>query len=122
MESKIATDLSATRFPWWVVLVEGSLALIFGLLLITAPRATSVFLVTVLGLYLLIRGILSIIEIFLPKRSAPHTSLHVVGESELANLREPIGYNPLDGLLGPPTKFTTLSELSFTTRTSVRLM
>ena len=54
--------------------------------------------------------------------SAPHKSLHVVGESELANLREPIGYNPLDGLLGPPTKFTTLSELSFTTRTSVRLM
>src|SRR6266571_4668448 len=26
------------------------------------------------------------------------------------------------GLLGPPTKFTTLSELSFTTRPSVRLM
>ena len=48
MESKIATALSATRFPWWVVLVEGCTALIFGLLLITAPRATSVFLVTVL--------------------------------------------------------------------------
>jgi uncharacterized membrane protein HdeD (DUF308 family) len=40
MERKIATALKATRFPWWVVLVEGSLALIFGLLLITVPRAT----------------------------------------------------------------------------------
>jgi LPXTG-motif cell wall-anchored protein len=52
--------------PWWIILVEGIFALIFGILLISAPAATSVFLVTVLGFYWLIRGIFSIIEIFIP--------------------------------------------------------
>jgi uncharacterized membrane protein HdeD (DUF308 family) len=69
MASKIASAIEAAGFPWWLVLVEGIIALIFGLLLITAPSATSVFLVTLLGLYFLIRGIFSIIEIFLPNRS-----------------------------------------------------
>ena len=66
MASKTTTAVEAAGFPWWVVLVEGIFALIFGLLLITAPGTMSLFLVTVLGFYWLIRGILSIIEIFLP--------------------------------------------------------
>lgn len=62
------TEIAAIvpEFPWWIVLVEGIFALIFGIFLITAPGATSVFLVTVLGFYWLIRGIFSIIEIFIP--------------------------------------------------------
>ncbi|HYA99303.1 MAG TPA: DUF308 domain-containing protein, partial [Ktedonobacteraceae bacterium] len=66
-ETEIAIE--APGFPWWIVLVEGILALIFGILLITAPGRTTLFLVTVLGFYWLIRGIFSIIEIFLPNRS-----------------------------------------------------
>src|SRR5215470_6995865 len=66
MASRTATAISEQGFPWWVVLVEGIFALIFGILLITAPGSTSVFLVTVLGFYWLIRGIFSIIEIFIP--------------------------------------------------------
>jgi LPXTG-motif cell wall-anchored protein len=66
MASKTATAVEAPGFPWWIILVEGIFALIFGLFLITAPGATSVFLVTVLGFYWLIRGIFSIIEIFIP--------------------------------------------------------
>jgi LPXTG-motif cell wall-anchored protein len=66
MASNTATAVSEVGFPWWVVLVEGIFALIFGLFLITAPGSTSVFLVTVLGFYWLIRGIFSIIEIFIP--------------------------------------------------------
>ena len=66
MASKTTTAVSAPGFPWWIVLVEGIFALIFGIFLITAPGATSVFLVTVLGFYWLIRGIFSIIEIFIP--------------------------------------------------------
>ncbi len=79
MESKTAPAIEAAGFPWWLVLVEGSIALIFGLLLITAPGATSVFLVTVLGFYFLIRGIISIIEIFLPKRGIHWGWLLVMG-------------------------------------------
>lgn len=66
METKTAIAIEAPGFPWWVVLVEGIIALIFGILLITAPGTTSLFLVTVLGFYWLIRGIFSIIEIFIP--------------------------------------------------------
>ena len=66
MASTSETAASIPAFPWWIVLVEGIFALIFGIFLITAPGATSVVLVTVLGFYFLIRGIFSIIEIFIP--------------------------------------------------------
>src|SRR5690348_6551026 len=66
MESTTATAARELGFPWWIVLIEGIFALIFGIFLISAPGSTSVFLVTVLGFYWLIRGIFSIIEIFIP--------------------------------------------------------
>ena len=66
MASETEIAVSVPAFPWWIVLVEGIFALIFGIFLITAPGSTSVFLVTVLGFYWLIRGIFSIIEIFIP--------------------------------------------------------
>jgi len=66
MASNTQTATNVPAFPWWIVLVEGIFALIFGILLLTAPGATSVFLVGVLGFYFLIRGIFSIIEIFIP--------------------------------------------------------
>ena len=66
MASTSETAASIPGYPWWIILVEGIFALIFGIFLITAPGATSVFLVTVLGFYFLIRGIFSIIEIFIP--------------------------------------------------------
>ena len=52
-------------FPWWLVLLEGIFAAIFGLLLFIAPGGTQMFLVQVLGFYLLIAGILRIVSIFL---------------------------------------------------------
>lgn len=66
METETVIAVESPGTPWWVVLVEGIFALIFGILLITAPGTTSLFLVTVLGFYWLIRGIFSIIEIFIP--------------------------------------------------------
>lgn len=54
-----------TTFPWWLVLLEGIFAAIFGLLLLVAPGATLIFLVQVLGFYLLVEGILRIVSIFL---------------------------------------------------------
>src|SRR5947209_2371534 len=66
METETVIAVESPGTPWWVVLVEGIFALIFGILLITAPGTTSLFLVTVLGFYWLIRCIFSIIEIFIP--------------------------------------------------------
>jgi len=52
-------------FPWWLVLLEGIFSAVFGLLLLIAPGGTLIFLVQVLGFYLLIAGILRIVSIFL---------------------------------------------------------
>jgi uncharacterized membrane protein HdeD (DUF308 family) len=50
--------------PWWLVLLEGIVAALFGLLLLFAPGATLLFLVQVVGLYLFIAGLFRIIGIF----------------------------------------------------------
>jgi uncharacterized membrane protein HdeD (DUF308 family) len=68
MASRTAIAADVVAYPWWLILIEGIAALIFGIYFITAPGATSVFAVTVLGFYWLIRGIFAIIEIFLPNR------------------------------------------------------
>jgi|SRR5215207_6266347 len=54
-----------TTFPWWLVLLEGIFAAIFGFLLLIAPGGTLLFLVQVLGFYLLIDGLLRLVSIFL---------------------------------------------------------
>ncbi|MBV9455155.1 MAG: DUF308 domain-containing protein [Rubrobacter sp.] len=54
-----------TTFPWWLVLLEGIFAAILGILLLIEPAATVVFLVQVLGFYLLIEGILRISSMFM---------------------------------------------------------
>ena len=37
--------------PWWVVLLEGILAIIVGLFLLYSPAATTAFLIQVLGIF-----------------------------------------------------------------------
>jgi uncharacterized membrane protein HdeD (DUF308 family) len=51
--------------PWWLVLLEGIAAIILGLLLLTAPQATLLVLVQLLGIYWLVKGIFQIISIFI---------------------------------------------------------
>jgi uncharacterized membrane protein HdeD (DUF308 family) len=55
--------------PWWLVLVEGILVALLGLLLLVAPGASLFFIVQLLGLYLFIAGIFRIIGIFLDSSS-----------------------------------------------------
>jgi uncharacterized membrane protein HdeD (DUF308 family) len=50
---------------WWFFLLEGIAGIILGLLLITDPGATMVALVTFLGFYWLIMGILALVRIFI---------------------------------------------------------
>jgi len=50
--------------PWGLVLVEGIVVALLGLILLVAPGASLVFLVWLLGIYLLIAGIFRIIGIF----------------------------------------------------------
>jgi uncharacterized membrane protein HdeD (DUF308 family) len=55
--------------PWWLVLVEGIVVALLGLLLLVAPGASLFFIVQLLGIYLFIAGIFRIIGIFLDSSS-----------------------------------------------------
>jgi uncharacterized membrane protein HdeD (DUF308 family) len=58
-------DTRGEALPWWLVLVEGIVVALFGLILLVAPGASLVFLVWLLGIYLFIAGISRIVGIFL---------------------------------------------------------
>jgi uncharacterized membrane protein HdeD (DUF308 family) len=57
-------DGRGEALPWWLVLVEGIVVALFGLILLVAPGASLVFLVWLLGIYLLVAGISRIVGIF----------------------------------------------------------
>ena len=60
---------SGETLPWWLVLVEGVVVALLGLLLLVAPGASLFFIVQLLGLYLFIAGIFRIIGIFIDSSS-----------------------------------------------------
>ena len=55
---------------WWLFLLQGIAAIILGLMLLTAPGATLLVMVTFLGFFWLIEGILSLVHVFVD-RSIP---------------------------------------------------
>jgi uncharacterized membrane protein HdeD (DUF308 family) len=55
---------------WWLFLLQGVAGILLGLMLITAPGTTLLALVTFLGFYWLITGVLSLVQIFVD-RSVP---------------------------------------------------
>jgi uncharacterized membrane protein HdeD (DUF308 family) len=57
-------DGRGEALPWWLVLVEGIVVALLGLILLVAPGASLVFLVWLLGIYLFVAGIFRIIGIF----------------------------------------------------------
>jgi uncharacterized membrane protein HdeD (DUF308 family) len=60
---------TAEALPWWLVLVEGIVIALLGLVLLVAPGASLVFLVWLLGIYLLIAGIFRFVGIVLDSSS-----------------------------------------------------
>ena len=62
-----SSQTNTQRFPWWIVLLEGSAALIVGLCLLISPGATTVVLVQFLGFYWLVSGVLSIVGLCLDR-------------------------------------------------------
>jgi len=55
---------------WWIFLLQGIAGIILGLMLITAPGATLLVIVTFLGFYWLITGVLALVRVFVD-RSIP---------------------------------------------------
>src|SRR6185436_966769 len=62
---------------WWVFLLEGIAALIFGALLLTDPAATLVALAVFLGFYLLFIGVLELVRVFVDRSQPWYWSLLV---------------------------------------------
>jgi uncharacterized membrane protein HdeD (DUF308 family) len=60
---------SGEALPWWLVLVEGIVVALLGLILLVAPGASLFFLVWLLGIYLVVAGIIRIVGIFLDSSS-----------------------------------------------------
>lgn len=52
-------------FPWWVVLIQGILTLLLGILFIASPATTLIISIQILGIYWLIDGVFSLVRIFI---------------------------------------------------------
>jgi uncharacterized membrane protein HdeD (DUF308 family) len=63
--SSETTAVEKSGRPWWLLLLEGIVAIIVGILLFTSTEKTVVVLVQFIGLYWLIRGIFDIVSIFI---------------------------------------------------------
>jgi uncharacterized membrane protein HdeD (DUF308 family) len=62
-----AVKTQSRGLPWWVTLIQGIALVIIGVLLLTNPGATSVFLIQVIALYWLISGIIQLVSIFVDR-------------------------------------------------------
>lgn len=69
MEQPIDTDnemgYEILQAPWWVVLLEGIIAIIVGLFLLYRPAVTTILLIQILGIFWLAGGIISVLGAFI---------------------------------------------------------
>jgi uncharacterized membrane protein HdeD (DUF308 family) len=63
----VTTQSEQSSNPWWLVLIEGSAAIIMGIFLLANPGSTLAVLVRLLGICFFAAGILSITVIFIDK-------------------------------------------------------
>lgn len=71
MESQIASvPRSFTANPWWMVMIEGIALFIVGLLLLFAPKTTTILLVQILGWFWLISGIMAFVSMFIDRNQS----------------------------------------------------
>jgi hypothetical protein len=74
---------------WWIFLLQGFAGIIIGLMLITEPGATMVALMTVLGFYWLITGVLALVQVFVDRATPWIWSLLAGLIGILAGLKPP---------------------------------
>jgi uncharacterized membrane protein HdeD (DUF308 family) len=53
---------------WWIILIQGILSIIIGVLFLVSPGMTVLVLVQFLGIYWLVGGVLSLVSIFVDRR------------------------------------------------------
>lgn len=91
---------------WWVFLLQGIAGIALGLLLITEPGATTIAIVTFLGIYWLIMGIFALVRVFVDHSVPWVWSLLVAIVGILAGLSV-IKHPPL-AAIGVPTAIVVI--------------
>ena len=111
-ETSISTEYKAEAqlVPWWLVFLEGLVALGIGIYFINNPLLTIIYLVRILGIYWLITGILTLIHLFTDRSNMIWklisgivgilAGLAVIGYPLLSALIVPATYIMLMGVLG----------------------
>jgi uncharacterized membrane protein HdeD (DUF308 family)/predicted flap endonuclease-1-like 5' DNA nuclease len=63
----VENAFSESRMPWWFLLIDGIVAIIIGILLLMSPVKMSIILVQALALFWLIKGVISIVGLFVDR-------------------------------------------------------
>lgn len=63
----VGATVAPKSTPWWLILIQGIALIIIGALFLINPAQTAVIATTVLGIYWLIQGVLSIVSIFMDR-------------------------------------------------------
>ena len=66
-EAATATAGGSSDTGWWVPLVMGIVALVFGVLLLAHPAETSVWVAWLIGIYWFISGVMNLISLFVDR-------------------------------------------------------
>ena len=70
-ETKLIDEAAGDVFrrAWWAVALRGLTAIVLGIMMLTAPRPTFSLLVALLGIYVFIDGIFTLVAAFQPRRT-----------------------------------------------------
>lgn len=58
---------SVLSSPWWLVLIEGSAAVVLGILLLAAPGQTLIAMIAIVGLFFIVKGVLYFAGLFVDR-------------------------------------------------------
>ena len=64
MADAVAASAGSDDTRWWVPLVMGIVAIVFGLLLFTNPAGTSIWVAWLVGIYWFIGGVMNLVSLF----------------------------------------------------------
>jgi uncharacterized membrane protein HdeD (DUF308 family) len=66
-DTAVAAPAAKPEFPWWLLLVQGIVALVVGGMLMMSPARTTVFLVQIFGWFWLFQGVFALGSLFVDR-------------------------------------------------------
>jgi uncharacterized membrane protein HdeD (DUF308 family) len=105
MSTEVAAPSAAgSNEGWWIPLVMGILAILFGVLLLTNPAATSVWVAFVIGIWWMASGVMNLVSLFMDRTMwGLKLFSGILGLVAGFLVLESVGNNPLFTALGLAT-------------------